>query len=774
MSATKPAPQPELFPEEASPPGVVQVNAQVQVRSSGGRRVVLVRGVPAALFAADDRAGEAHAMVLLLDQGLAQQVELARAFGCSTRTVRRYQARFAEGGLLALARQPGCPPGVVRRQPKRDARIVATRRKGLSNRAVARQFGIDEKTVRKALRRSGWVEARPVQGALDLANASLSAADPNLSASAAGQAAAEAADTPTLPDPGADPNLSASGDLEPLSPCADTDPGDRRYDRALAHHGALHDARPLFASAPRVEDGGVLLAVPALVATGVLDCARQVYGTLGPAFYGLRTTILTLLLMALMRIHRPENLKEQQPAEMGRVLGLDRAPEVKTLRRKLARLAATGKAAELGRALARARARTHGEALGFLYVDGHVRVYHGKHKLPKAHVTRMRISLPATTDYWVNDRDGDPVFVVTAQANAGLVAVLPPLLAEMRPLLGQRRATVVFDRGGWSPALFAQLIDSGFDVLTYRKGRSDPLEQTQFTLREATLDGRVVKYQLADQMIDVALAGKRKLKMRQVTRLSDDGQHQTQILTNRNDLPAVEVAWRMFERWRQENFFKYLRAEYALDALAEYAVEPDDANRTVPNPARRPLDDELRKLKAELNTDECELALWTCVNPASLDNQGLLRMGQQLLDKFHRRNELQAARKAMPARIPIGQAISEPVVRLAPERQLLTNLLKMVAYQAETELFRMLAPHYRRCEDEGRTLVTAALNSTVALEVTDTELRVRLAPQSSPHRTRAVAKLCRQLDAQNVRFPGTRLRLRYEIQGAVDGLDRTD
>jgi hypothetical protein len=126
----------------------------------------------------------------------------------------------------------------------------------------------------------------------------------------------------------------------------------------------LEDAPPLFGSATAVPRAGVLLAVPVLVVSGVFECAQKIYGSLGPAFYGLRTSLLTLLLMALWRIKRPEGLKEYSPPDLGRVLGLDRAPEVKTLRRKLAGLAATGRAAQFGQALARQRVALRGEALG--------------------------------------------------------------------------------------------------------------------------------------------------------------------------------------------------------------------------------------------------------------------------------------------------------------------------------------------------------------------------------------------------------------------------
>ena len=112
-----------------------------------------------------------------------------------------------------------------------------------------------------------------------------------------------------------------------------------------------------------------------------------------------------------------------------------------------------------------------GQALGFLYTDGHVRVYHGQHALPKAHVARMRVSVAATSDYWVNDSAGDPLFVITAETNAGLVKMLPGILAQVRALVGKRRLTVVFDRGGFSPKLFQQILGADFDLLTSRKGR---------------------------------------------------------------------------------------------------------------------------------------------------------------------------------------------------------------------------------------------------------------------------------------------------------------
>jgi len=575
-----------------------------------------------------------------------------------------------------------------------------------------------------------------------------------------------------MPERGEDPNLSAfskaTSEFSAQS-SLDTDPTDRCLDRLMARLGLLDDALPLFGSVSALPRAGVLLAVPALVQSGIFECAQKVYGSIGPAFYGLRTSVLTLLLMALWRIKRPEALKEHSPAALGRVLGVDRAPEVKTLRRKLARLAAFQRAAQFGQALAQHRIARRGEALGFLYVDGHVRVYHGQRRLPKAHVARMRLSMPATSDYWVNDSAGDPLLVITAEANAGLVKMLPAVLKQVRSLVGKRRVTVVFDRGGFSPKLFQQILAADFDILTYRKGRCPRIPRKRFQPCQTRLGGTMTTYLLADQEVRLL---KGKLRLRQVTRLAEDG-HQTPILTSRRDLSAAQVAYRMFDRWRQENFFKYLREEFALDALADYAVEPDDPAREVPNPNWAAVDAQLRQAHARLDRLEAEYGLeaFTNLEQHRRTMRGFKiaqgKLGRQIWDAWQRVEQLQARRNKIPRRVPVQSISSEPVVKLAPEIKHLTNLIKMVAYQAESELLRTMAPHYHRVADEGRTLIQSALGSAADLEVTENELTVTLAPLSSAHRTRAIAALCKELNEFETIFPGSSLRLRYAVRGST-------
>jgi DNA-binding CsgD family transcriptional regulator len=758
--------QPELLPAPVPLPGSAMVNHHVGVQTEGDQRAILVHGIVFSHYSIQDRAAEAYAMVSLFESGYADQNDLARCFGCSTRTLRRHQQRLKAGGLTALARTEGRPPAsssLPTRIPQRDRTILRLKAKERGNRWIAGRLGLSEKAVRKILHRLGWnpgPEPSPLSLPFvpEVGDSATKPATASVTRSKPIAALPSAAPAPASPRAPLFPAATAESlDLTPL---------DRSMDRLLAAMGLLDDARPVFARAQNLPRAGVLVAIPALLASGLLSTAEKIYGHIGPAFYGLRTTLVSYVLLALLRIPRPEALKEHSPGELGRIVGLDRMPEVKTLRRKLARLAALKGSYQLGYQIAQRRIAERGKVLGFLYIDGHVRAYHGQHTIAKAYVTRMHLAAPATTDYWVNDQRGHPLFVVTADANAAMTKMLLPILTEVRQLLGPRRhSTIVFDRGGWSPKLFRSLLDMGFDILTYRKGRSRRIAETRFSPHQAKLDGRAVKYLLQDQPVRFL---KGKLRLRQVTRLTEDG-HQTPIVTSRWDLRAIVIAYRMFERWRQENFFKYLRQEYLIDALVDYQVEPDDPTRLVPNPARKALDKELRLARASFTKLQERFGVMALDyvdrnTPQVMFQKTEKKLRTDMEKVTARVQKLETRRASLPTHLPLVEARKgQEVVKLSTERKHLTNILKMVAFQIESDLVEMIRPHYKRTEEEGRTLVQTILQDAADLAPGESELRITLAPLSSPHRSRVVESLCAALNKTNTMFPGTQLQMRFAV-----------
>jgi hypothetical protein len=417
--------------------------------------------------------------------------------------------------------------------------------------------------------------------------------------------------------------------------------------------------------------------------------------------------------------------------------------------------------------------RDNADAIGLLYVDGHVRPYHGTaHTLPKGYVTRRRLCMPATTDIWVQQTDAQPLFVVTAPANDDLRAMLRgAILPEVRRLVGERRVTLAFDREGWSPKFFREVHTQGFDVLTYRKGAYPAWPAKAFQTVTGVVQGRRVSYELAERSTDL-LPG---FRMREVRRLCANG-HQTAIVTTREDLPIEVVAYRMFERWTQENFFRYMRQHFALDALVTYAVEPADPARTIPNPERKTVAKALTTSRAALKDLEQAYGQHARTNSeAQRPTMRGFKIAQAGLNKRIAAIEaecrtLQTRLAALPKRVPVTAVRDEAeIVTLAPEAKHLTDTIKMVAFRAETALVRCLTPHYVRTEDDGHALIREMLltSADILPQPDEQRLVVRLHSLANPRSNDALATLCETLTALEVRYPGTDLKLVYQAPGGA-------
>jgi transposase len=781
-----------------APPTTIPINLRYALSAAGDLRVVFLEGQPVMEFHASDQAARDLVIVQLCEHGGLTEVEVARAFDVSRPTVSRARAKYALGGIEALLPKRG-PKAPSKIKDYKQRLMIEMARQGRSKVEIASRLGVNESAVRKALRRLGFEELAVRQRKLVLqkpeqepaAGVAQEAVEPAQSMAVqdvqavAGEAKPVSFDLEAVSIEGsATPSLETPAAEEPLPVVMsfDSDPQDRSLDRALARAGVLDDAAPVFGTQHNVRSAGLLLGIPILVTHGVFADAVRIFGHIGPAFYGIRNVVATVLLMFLARINRPEHLKEHSPRELGAVLGLDRAPEMKTLRRKIRRLSALGKSLEFMRQLARRHLQRKGSTKLWLLVDGHVSVYSGKRKLKKQHVTRLRISLPAVLDYWLNDDSGDPVLAVTGVAKKGMTKLVPGLIEEMRQQGETRPVTVIFDREGWSPQMFARLAAMpGVFFLSYRKaGKKKKLPQLpagEFLSCQGEIDGQKVEFELADKSIhiDYGPRGKRKrLRMRQISRQKQNGD-QTHVVTNDRASAALVLAHHMFGRWGQENFFKYLGDEADFDGLWTYAMEDADADQEVANPERKKLAAKMNKTREHLED------LTRQYGERALDNQESRRptmrgfkianidLTQELCRATEELARLKQRYDSIPVTVPIRETLKgNTLQQVRVETRRLIHCFRIAAFRAESALRELLRPNYPRWRQDGRTIIQSMLQSSGDLEVRPGMLHVILAPQSAPHRSRALARLCEELNALETKYPGSDLALKFSVRGQED------
>ena len=544
----------------------------------------------------------------------------------------------------------------------------------------------------------------------------------------------------------------------------------REEERLLACKGDLTEALPEFSPNEGVHYAGVLLALPFLAGLSYLDTGKKVYGSLKKAYYGLQSILLTLAFMALLRMKNPEQLKNGNPGDFGIILGLDRCPEVKTLRRKLNELGLQNKSGKFMETLSRTWVEQDNDILGFSYIDGHVRPYHGsKHTLPKTHVARRRLCMAATTDFWVNGTNCEPLFFVTTEANNSLLSTVEnEIIPELNRLSKGERVTLVFDREGWSPKLFLKWKDSGIDVLTYRKGKYEPWPTDCFVEVKSQVRGEPVNYLLGERSIKINKKG----WVREVRRLCDNG-HQTSVISTRQDLSMEEIARRMFLRWNQENYFKYMRDEYSLDHLVSRDVEQADVERMVPNPEKKKLVKECLKQEKELKNKKEVYATKAVDNDEkkcrtvrgfNISNSGLKKEIQLLEKKIE---TLRAQIKQLPGKVAIKEILDEEeIVRLETEKKRLTDTIKMTCYRAETELVNIIEQNhcFARTMDEGRAFIKNVFQQPADMIPNYNEGRLEICfhTMSTRRENKSLQELCDIVNKESFSYPGTTLKLLFK------------
>jgi transposase len=747
------------------PSGATQLSDLISVFCQDGKWTYFCGVQPVFEHPEDDRQSFRMFTAQLCCRGACTQAQIIRAFGVSKNSVLRSVAKYLDEGINGFygARRGRGPSVMTAEVIVQAEKLLAA---GHSRKEVAKELDVQCDTLRKAIKQGRVQEPTPV------------AAEEVSSPPQASLAPIAASDKSTRSDTDA-----AAGEEMGIA-CT------RPCERVLAALGRLPGgAATKFQPCRDVSFGGVLCALPALAANGLFRHLGKLPELAG--YYMKFHVILLLAYMALCRIKIVERLQYESPGEFGKLMGLDRIPEVRCLRYKVSQLSQDEAPQLWAGTLSQEWMEQNSELAGILYVDGHVRLYHGRlTKLPKRYVTRQRLCLRGTTDYWVNDALGQPFFSIERPIDQGMLEALqneivPRLLKDVpgQPTDEQLQAdpylsrfVIIFDREGYSPAFFRQMWRAHrIACITYHKYPKEAWPESWFTETEVTMpNGEVVSMKLAEMG---SWIGSRNegLWVREIRKLAASG-HQTSLISTAYGLLGLENAASLFSRWSQENFFRYMMEHFAIDALSEYGTEPiSGTTRPVVNPARRELDRQSRSVKSKLTQRRARFAALTLHPQAEASEiakwereKGDLQEEIEQLE--HELTVLKERMQSTPKHLEWDDLPGEEkFARLAPSRKRLTDTVKLVAYRAETAL-AMIVREEMSHADEARSLLRDLFRSDADIYPDEAAgvLEVRLHTLANPRSNRAIQHILDHLNAAEFVYPGTTLRLTYTLT-AVPG-----
>lgn len=539
----------------------------------------------------------------------------------------------------------------------------------------------------------------------------------------------------------------------------------------MATTGLQECAPSVFEHNESVLNAGVLIALPALISQG-LNRAFKVFSALPAGFYGLQQMLMLLCFMALCRIKSPEELKKQPPGEWGKLLGLDRIPEVGYFRKKIAQIYQQQKTDALQKELFIEWTSNIPEF--FFYIDGHVRVYHGsKANLPKRFVSREKLCLNGTTEFWVNDQQGMPLMVITGELNEKLKTAIIQAIESIKKDLNLAPSendepifTLIFDREAYEPAWFKSLQkEHQVAIISYRKNVTDKWDKECFETVKIKVLNNDVPTQLCERGTEL-----NDLWFREIRKLSETG-HQTAIITTHPTLSIAQIAEKMFSRWSQENFFKYMIENFDFDKMIQYGVEDVSQEIIVKNPEYNKLNYRLKKCREKLSRIKAQvfvkinktedLTIEKALESVNRKSELILKM-----DEYQKQiNELIEQRKDIKPRISIADMPhQEKYNKLKTESKKLKNAILMIAYRAESALYNTIDPYYKNNKKDGRMLLKEIFNSDADMipNYQDNTLTIRLHSLSNNRYNEVAQKLCTFLNETQTKFPSTNLILNYE------------
>jgi len=711
---------------------------RLEVIDAGDYRTIILNGHPSAHYACDDKATERVLITQLADTLPLSGVRIAAAFQIHPVSLSRFRAAVRSGGVAALLPLKPGSKGPTKMTPKVEARCRALRAEGLTYRAIAKEAShnglrISHVTVGELFRN---IPAAPRQEALPLPQ----------------QPPQQEAQLPLQQAP------AQAEPLPPATPMPDPDGGPATESEAESNGG----------SQP-TRYAGAMMLYSALQWLGLWDVLAGLGAHAGPSRrFGWEQTVACIVFCFALRFRSVEDWKNGLRRDLGALIGASDAPTVLTMRTKVKALAESFDPVAFSRDMLQRYLALEPVWEGLYYVDGHFCPYHGHYPTPKGWDAKRRLASKGHTDVYLHDAKGRALFFFSQPLNDSLARAIPGAVSEIRRAHGEQPFTLVFDRGGYSGDAFRFLQAEGIGFITYLKGRNARRRypSQRFQAGWFSFEGKRHSYRLFEKKTRVKTVG----SIRTILFMGKDGQ-QIPALTNLTEATRpAKIVHCLRLRWRQENSFKFLSENYAIDQIIQYGASPETEDRLIANPKRKALNEQVRTLNKGIQSLEAELGRALNDNDESRHRttrglkiaQAALR--RQIAQQRQSLSRLENRLRHTPGQISAQQADKQRFL-IREDRRLLVNAVKVATANAE----RMLAMRFDRvytCPKDAFSIFRGLLHLPGIVRQNDPDhIDVILQRPDTDKAARALQSLLTELNTQPTRMLGSGPILAFHIGG---------
>jgi Tfp pilus assembly protein PilO len=488
---------------------------------------------------------------------------------------------------------------------------------------------------------------------------------------------------------------------------------------------------------------------------GLLQADNDIMSLIFTRYKKYSTVFYLFLMMHVNKIVSIEQLKTIFKNEFGRIIGLKQLPSLPQIRSFLHEIVSMKISSTISIDYFKHQIHKGLVSLWYLFIDGHFIPYTGKEKVHKNFHTQTGEMEPGQNELFVHDIEGRIVYFDIQEGKGDMLNMIIEKSKEYAPYLGNIPPLFVADKEIWGVEKF--LLLSGCRFITWEKNiDTQETKDLPDSIFSSPFKVNDIVYQVYETEKTYKNIQGKSVNLRRIVLWNHQSNTRNVAVSNDSYEDAVSLSYAMLNRWgKSENGFKHLgdRTNMHYNPLIE--IEKLSENQQITNPQYYKLQNQLKKLKKEIDKIERQLG-----------RKKIQTNGDGSLRKSNTRNDLQLKRdqlmveleqikidyKSCPERINLlGQEDIKKYKVIETEGKRIWDLAEVIFWNTRKKLIALLK-EYLPDERDLIPVLEAITKCTGIIKSTNNTIIVKLEPLERPKYRQAQVQFCRRLNEMEAKL----------------------